>query len=63
MVPQKPKGDMLFDKSPIAKRDHPGTKSWLPIDPSWIVTSLDGTEVLVQHDDDEGVVVSLGVSK
>ena len=54
---------MLFDDSLIAKRGHPRTKSWLPLDPSWIVTSLNSEEVLVQHDDDEGLVVSLGVGK
>jgi hypothetical protein len=51
---------MLFNNSPIAKRDHPRTKSWLPLDASRIVTSLAGARVLVQHNDDEGVVVSLG---
>jgi hypothetical protein len=30
---------------------------------NWIVTSLDGAQVLVQHNDNEGVVVSLGVGK
>jgi hypothetical protein len=50
---------MLFDKVPIARRGPARRKSWLPLDASWIVTSLDGAEVLVQHKDDEGVVVSL----
>jgi hypothetical protein len=50
---------MLFNNSLIAKRVHPRTKSWLPLDASWIVTSLNGGAVLVQHNDDEGVVVSL----
>jgi hypothetical protein len=54
---------ILFNNSPIAKRDRPGTKSWLPLEASWIVTSLNKGEVLVQHDDDDGVVVSLGGSK
>jgi hypothetical protein len=50
---------MLFDDSAIAKRGRPGTRTWLSLDASWIVTSLNGGEVLVQHNDDEGVVVSL----
>jgi hypothetical protein len=50
---------MLFDDRAIAKRGRPGTRAWLPLDASWIVTSLNGGEVLVQHNDDEGVVVSL----
>jgi hypothetical protein len=54
---------MLLDDRPIAKRGRPGRKSWLPLDASWIVTSLDGAQVLVQHNDDAGVVVSLGVGK
>jgi hypothetical protein len=49
----------LFDDRAIAKRGRPGTRAWLPLDASWIVTSLNGGEVLVQHNDDEGVVVSL----
>jgi hypothetical protein len=54
---------MLFDDSLIAKRDHPRTRAWLSLDASWTVTSLEGNEVLVQHNDDEGLVVSLGVGK
>jgi hypothetical protein len=50
---------MLFDDSVIAKRGRPGTGAWLPLDASWIVTSLQDGQVLVQHDDDEGIVVSL----
>jgi hypothetical protein len=50
---------MLFDDSAIAKRGRPGTRTWLALDASWIVTSLQNGEVLVQHDDDEGIVVSL----
>jgi hypothetical protein len=50
---------ILFDDSLIAKRDHPRTRAWLPLDASWIVTSLDGGQVLVQHNDDEGVIVSM----
>jgi hypothetical protein len=44
---------MLFNEKRIAKRGHPRTRAWLPL------TSIDSAEVLVQHDDDEGVVVSL----
>ena len=33
---------MLFNQAPIAKRGHPRRKAWLPLDASWIVTSLDG---------------------
>jgi hypothetical protein len=51
---------MLFNDTRIAKRGHPRTRAWLPIDASWIVTSMDCAEVLVQHNDEEGVVVSLG---
>ncbi len=54
---------MLFNDSPIAKRERPSTKAWRPLDASWIVTSLGGAQVLVQHNDDEGVVVSLGLGK
>jgi hypothetical protein len=54
---------MLFNESPIAKRDRPRARAWRPLDSSWIVTSLDGAQVLVQHNDDEGVVVSLRVGK
>jgi hypothetical protein len=50
---------MLFNDKRIAKRGHPRTRAWLPLDVSWIVTSIDGREVLVQQNDDEGVVVSL----
>jgi hypothetical protein len=51
---------MLFNEKRIAKRGHPRTRAWLPIDASWIVTSIDSVEVLVQLNDEEGVVVSLG---
>jgi hypothetical protein len=54
---------MLFNDSLIAKRGRPRTIAWLPLDASWIVTSLGGAQVLVQHNDDEGVVVSLDVGK
>jgi hypothetical protein len=50
---------MLFNEKRIAKRGHPRTRTWLPLDPSWIVTSIVSGDVLVQHDDDEGLVVSL----
>jgi hypothetical protein len=50
---------MLFNEKRIAKRGHSRTRAWLPLDPSWIVTSIDSGDILVQHDDDEGVVVSL----
>jgi hypothetical protein len=53
---------MLFNDSLIAKRGPPRTRAWLPLDASWIVTSLDGG-VLVQHNDDAGVVISLGADK
>jgi hypothetical protein len=51
---------MLFNDKRIAKRGHPRTRAWHPLDASWIVTSIDSGDVLVQHNDDEGVVVSLG---
>jgi hypothetical protein len=54
---------MLFNESLIAKRGHPRARAWLPLDAAWIVTSLDGAQVLVQHDDDVGVVVSLRFGK
>jgi hypothetical protein len=50
---------MLFDDRAIAKRGRPGTRAWLALDASWIVTSLQDGQVLVQRDDDEGVAVSL----
>jgi hypothetical protein len=50
---------MLFNENLIAKRGHPRTRAWLPFDACWIVTSIVGGEVLVQHNDDEGVVISL----
>jgi hypothetical protein len=51
---------MLFNDKRIAKRGHPRSRAWLPVDASWIVRSIDSCDVLVQHNDDEGVVVSLG---
>jgi hypothetical protein len=53
---------MLFNDRLIAKRGHPRKRAWLPLDASWIVTSLDGG-VLVQHNNEEGVVISLGAVK
>ncbi len=53
---------MLFNDTLIAKRGHPRTRAWLPLHPSWIVTSMDSA-VLVQHNDDDGVVISLGAGK
>jgi hypothetical protein len=50
---------MLFNEKRIAKRGRPRTRAWLSLDASWIVTSIDSGDVLVQHDDDDGVVVSL----
>jgi hypothetical protein len=50
---------MLFDDHLIAKRGHPRARAWLAFDASWIVTSIVRGELLVQHNDDEGVVVSL----
>jgi hypothetical protein len=55
---------VLFNDTLIARRGHPragaGAGAWLQSDVSWVVTSLGGAEVLVQHNDDEGVVISLG---
>jgi hypothetical protein len=51
---------MLFNDKRIAKRGHSRTRGWLPLDASWIVTSIDSGDLLVQHNDDQGVVVSLG---
>jgi hypothetical protein len=50
---------MLFNDHLIAKRGHPRARAWLPFDVSWIVTSIVRGELLVQHNDDEGVIVSL----
>jgi hypothetical protein len=50
---------MLFNDKRIAKRGHPRTRGWFPLDASWIVTSIDNGDLLVQHNDDEGVVVPL----
>jgi hypothetical protein len=54
---------VLFNGTMIARRGHPRARAWLQLDASWILTSLDGAEVLVQHNDDEGLVVSLGAGK
>jgi hypothetical protein len=54
---------VLFNGTRIARRGHPRARAWLQLDTSWILTSLDSAEVLVQRNDDEGVVVSLGAGK
>jgi hypothetical protein len=52
---------MLFNDTPIARRARNATPSetWMVLDNSWRVRSLDGAEVLVQHNGSEGVIVSL----
>jgi hypothetical protein len=52
---------MLFNDTPIARRAKNATadKSWMALDSAWSVKSLGGSEVLVQHNRSEGVIVSL----
>jgi hypothetical protein len=52
---------LLFNDTPIARRGKNGAadKNWMALDSSWIVKSLGGAEVLVQHNGSEGVIVSL----
>jgi hypothetical protein len=53
---------ILFNDIPIATRGRarrPEARSWIPLDPSWKVTALEGSEIWVQHNDGEGVFVSL----
>jgi hypothetical protein len=53
---------ILFNDTPIATRGRsrkPETLSWISLDPSWKVTHVDGPELCVQHNDGEGVFVSL----
>jgi hypothetical protein len=52
---------MLFNDTPIARRAKNATpdKSWMALDSSWTVRSLGGSEVLVQYNGSDGVIVSL----
>jgi hypothetical protein len=50
---------ILFNDTPIARRGHPWSKAWASLHASWIVTSLSGVEILIQHGGSEGMVVSL----
>jgi hypothetical protein len=53
---------ILFNAIPIARRGRarrPEARVWISLDPSWKVTTLEGSEIWVQHNDGEGVFVSL----
>lgn len=52
---------MPFNDTPIARRAKNATadKTGMALDSSWSVKSLGGSEVLVQHNGSEGVIVSL----
>jgi hypothetical protein len=54
---------VLFNDSPIAKRlpsRGRGVPTWTSLDRAWKVTSAGDREIRVQHNDSEGVIVSLG---
>jgi hypothetical protein len=53
---------ILFNTTPIATRGRarrPQARVWISLDLSWKVTPLEGSEIWVQHNDGEGVFVSL----
>jgi hypothetical protein len=55
---------ILFNDTPIATRERGRTgnsqaQCWISLDPSWKVTRTEGSELWVQHNDGEGVFVSL----
>jgi hypothetical protein len=53
---------ILFNDTPIATRGRarrPESRCWTSLDPTWKVTPLEGSEIWVQHNDGEGVFLSL----
>jgi hypothetical protein len=53
---------ILFNNIPIATRGRPRRGEvfpWISLEPAWKVSAIGGTEIWVQHNDGEGVVVSL----
>jgi hypothetical protein len=53
---------ILFNDIPIATRGRPRRREvlpWISLDPAWKVSTIGGTEIWVQHNDGEGVFVSL----
>jgi hypothetical protein len=49
---------ITFNGSRIAKRG-PDAKTWMSLDTAWKVTTVGRTDLLVQHNGNDGVVVSL----
>jgi hypothetical protein len=52
---------ILFNDLPIARRAPAkmGTRDWTPLSAAWKVSSLEGSEVWVQHNNGDGVFVTL----
>jgi hypothetical protein len=53
---------ILFNEKRIARRGQPITArsgTWVSLELGWRITPFGGTEVLVQHKQSDGVVVSL----
>jgi hypothetical protein len=54
---------ILFNDTVIARRvARPDTRrlwDWCSLDPAWKVTAIEGSEIWVRHNDNEGVFVSL----
>jgi hypothetical protein len=53
---------ILFNDTLIATRGrarNPETLCWVSLDPSWKVTHVEGSDIWVQHNNGEGVFVSL----
>jgi len=53
---------MLFNDIPIARRGRPNTaepRDWISLHSAWKVTHVAGSGICVQHNDGEGVFVSL----
>jgi hypothetical protein len=53
---------ILFNNIPIARRGRPRrceALPWISLDPAWKVSTIEGSEIWVQHHNGEGVFVSL----
>jgi hypothetical protein len=53
---------VLFNASPIAKRlpsRGRGAETWISLDRAWKVTPAGDREICIQHNDGEGVFISL----